>query len=339
MSSPRSIKLGHGAGGRLTDELIRGVFLPRLGGPHLAGLSDAALLEELPPGTPAMTTDGFVVDPLVFPGGDLGYLSGCGTVNDLAVSGARPLWLTWAVILEEGLEGELLERVTAGVARAAEEAGVELVAGDTKVVPKGKGDRMFATSAGFGMVPPGRELGDHLIRPGDALVVSGPIGDHGATILACRHDLAGEGLRSDAAPLNHLTEAAASSGLRLRSMHDPTRGGVVTTCHETARRSGSKIVLDEEAIPVRPETEAVSELLGVDPLYLACEGRVLLWVAEGDATELVELLRSNPRGEGAAMIGRVEPASATGTSVQLETRTGGRRALDLLSAEEQPRIC
>lgn len=338
MSAPGSILLGHGAGGRLTDELIRGVFLPRLANPHLATLTDAAVLDGLPPGRPALTTDAFVVDPLVFPGGDLGSLSVCGTVNDLAVSGARPLWLTWAVILEEGLDCALLEQVTASVARAAEEAGVLLVAGDTKVVPRGKGDKMFATSAGFGIVPPGRDLGDHRIRPGDSLIVSGPIGDHGATILACRHGLAGEGLRSDAAPLNHLTELAASSGLALRSMHDPTRGGVVTTCHETARRAGVRLVLDEAAIPVRPETEAVAELLGVDPLYLACEGRALLWVAAEHERELLDLLRSHRQGAEAAVIGRVEPAGS-GSPVVLDTGAGGLRPLDLLAASEQPRIC
>jgi len=338
MSAPDSILLGHGAGGRLTDELVRGVFLPRLANPHLAPLTDAAVLDALPPGRPALTTYAFVVDPLVFPGGDLGSLSVCGTVNDLAVSGARPLWLTWAVILEEGLDGALLEQVTASVARAAAEAGVLLVAGDTKVVPRGKGDKMFATSAGFGVVPPGRDLGDYRIRAGDSLLVSGPIGDHGATILACRHGLAGEGLRSDVAPLNHLTELAASSGLELRSMHDPTRGGVVTTCHETARRAGVRLVLDEAAIPVRPEVEAVAELLGVDPLYLACEGRALLWVAAEHERELLELLRSHRQGVEAAVIGRVEPAGS-GSPVVLDTGAGGLRPLDLLAASEQPRIC
>lgn len=339
MKPGESILLGHGSGGRLTGDLVREVFLPALGNPYLETLADAAILDQLPPGRPALTTDAFVVDPPVFPGGDLGYLSVCGTVNDLAVAGARPLWLTWALILEEGLDGELLDRVTTGAARAAAEAGVVIVAGDTKVVPRGKGDGVYATTAGFGVVPPGRELGDHRIRPGDSIVVSGPIGDHGATILACRHGMSGPGLQTDAAPVNGLVEAVLEAGLEVRAMHDPTRGGVVTTCHETAQRCGLGMRLDERAVPVRPEVAAVCELLGIDPLYLANEGRVLLWVAESDREALLEVLHAHPQGREASVLGRAVELGATGTQVLLETAIGGERPLDLLSAAEQPRIC
>ncbi len=334
-----AILLAHGSGGRLTHELVRDVFLPALSNPALVPLSDSALLDPLPDGRPALTTDAFVVDPPVFPGGDLGYLSVCGTVNDLAVAGARPRWLTWALILEEGLEGELLHDVVAGAARAAEEAGVALVAGDTKVVPRGKGDRLFAITSGLGVVPPDRDLGDARIRPTDAVVTSGPLGDHGAAIMACRHGISGASVRSDCAPLGDLVEKALACGADVRVMHDPTRGGVATLCHEVASRTDLRIVLEERALPVRDATLASCELLGLDPLYLASEGRALFWVAERDADRLVESLRSHAHGEGAARIGRVEAREPTRSPVILETAVGGERPLDLLSGADLPRIC
>jgi hydrogenase expression/formation protein HypE len=333
------ILLGHGSGGRLTRDLVRDEFLPRLDNPFLATLSDAAVLEELPAGRPALTTDAFVVDPPVFPGGDLGYLSVCGTVNDLAVAGARPLWLTWALILEEGLDAELLRTVADGAARAAEEAGVKLVAGDTKVVPRGKGDRVFAVTAGLGVVPPGRELGDAHVRPGDAVVATGTLGDHGATVLACRHALDPGALVSDCAPLAALVEAALASGADVHSVHDPTRGGAATTCCEVAARAGVRIVLEERELPVRREAAAACELLGLDPLYLACEGRALVWVAGGDAERLLDALHAHPLGEGARRVGTVEPARRGGAPVVLRTEIGGERPLDLLSGADLPRIC
>jgi len=207
MKTLKKVLLAHGGGGRLTRQLVEELFVPAFRNPHLETLTDAAVLPEMPPGRPAITTDAFVVDPPVFAGGDLGCLSICGTVNDVAMSGARPLWLTWALILEEGADGELLETCVKGAARAAEEAGVAVVAGDTKVVPRGKGDGLYAVTAGFGVVPPGRDLGDTKIEAGDAILVSGPIGDHGATILAHRHGLEAPGLRSDCAPLADLAEA------------------------------------------------------------------------------------------------------------------------------------
>ena len=201
MKAPDRVLLAHGGGGHLTRQLVEELFLPALQNPHLATLTDAAVLPEMPPGRPALSTDAFVVDPPIFSGGDLGCLSICGTVNDLAMSGARPLWLTWALILEEGADGDLLETCVRGAASAAKDAGVTVVAGDTKVVPRGKGDGLFAVTAGLGVVPPGRDLSDTHIEPGDAILVSGPIGDHGATVLAHRHDLLASGLKSDCAPL------------------------------------------------------------------------------------------------------------------------------------------
>jgi len=339
LSGKRPIVLAHGSGGRLTSELVRERFLPPLNNSHLAALSDSAILPPLPPGRPAMTTDGFVVDPPVFPGGDLGYLSVCGTVNDLAVAGARPLWLTWALILEEGCDGDLLDTCVAGAARAAEEANVQLVAGDTKVVPRGKGDRIYAVTTGLGVVPEGRDLGDHRVAPGDAVLVTGPLGDHGATVMACRHDMSGGGLRSDCAPLAGLVEALLASGAEVHALHDPTRGGLATVCHEVAGRAGVRMELDENLVPVRPEAAAVCELLGLDPLYLACEGRAVVWVAGDEAERALEALRAHPLGASAAAIGSVTDAGETGGSVVMRTAVGGLRPLDLLSGFDLPRIC
>jgi hydrogenase expression/formation protein HypE len=275
----------------------------------------------------------------VFPGGDLGYLSVCGTVNDLAVAGARPLWLTFAVILEEGLPGDLLETFVRGAARAAAEAGVPIVAGDTKVVPRGKGDRMYAVTAGLGVVPVGRDLGDHRIRPGDAVLISGSLGDHGATIMASRHAIGGPGLRSDCAPLAALAEALLASGADVHAMHDPTRGGVAATCNEVAGRAAVRIVLEESHLPIRPEVATVSEMLGLDPLYLASEGRIVVFVAAGDADRALEALRSHPLGRDAARIGSVEEAREGSVPVVLRTKVRGERPVDLLSGTDLPRIC
>ncbi|MCB9914791.1 MAG: hydrogenase expression/formation protein HypE [Planctomycetes bacterium] len=340
MSADERVLLGHGAGGRLTGELVRGLFLPALANPHLATLSDAAVLPELPAGgRPALTTDAFVVDPLLFPGGDLGYLSVCGTVNDLAVAGAVPRSLTWALILEEGLPRDVLERLTAGAAKAARQAGVQVVAGDTKVVPRGKADGAFAVTAGLGVVPSGRECGDEFVRAGDRVVVSGSVGDHGATVMAARHGLGSATLRSDCAPLRALVDAVYEAGVAPRCMHDPTRGGLATTLNEVAARAELAIELDEAALPIRAEVAAVCELLGLDPLYLACEGRAVFVVAPEEEETLLAVLRDHELGQGAAGIGRVTQRRERGVRVVLRTAAGGLRPLDLLSGMDLPRIC
>ncbi len=333
------ILLAHGAGGRLTAELISGTFLPAFRNDHLAALSDAAVLPDLPPGRPALSTDAFVVDPPVFPGGDIGHLSVCGTVNDVAMGGARPLWLTWALILEEGTDMTLVERCAASAAEAAREAGVTIVAGDTKVVAKGSGDGVFAVTAGLGVVPPGRDVGDHRIGPGDAIIVSGPLGDHGAVIMAVRHRLESATLRSDAAPVNGLVESLFEAGIEVHALHDPTRGGLKSVANEVAGRTKCRQILSEGSIPVRPEVGAVCELLGLDPLGLACEGRFLAWVADTDADRAVETLRRHPQGRDAAVIGRVEAGRPEAAPVVLETIGGAVRPLDLLSGTDLPRIC
>ncbi len=333
------ILMAHGAGGRLTGELISQTFLPALRNQHLATLSDAAILPELPPGRPAMSTDAFVVDPPVFPGGDIGRLSVCGTVNDVAMGGAKPLWLTWALILEEGTDMDLVERCTASAAAAAKEAGVAIVAGDTKVVAKGSGDKIFAITAGLGVVPPGRDIGDHKVQPGDAIIASGPLGDHGAVIMAVRHKLESETLKSDGAPVNHLVDSLYTAGIEVHALHDPTRGGLKSVANEVAGRTNCRQVLTESSIPIRPEVSAVCELLGLDPLGLACEGRFLAWVAADDAKRAVSALRKHPAASQAAIIGRVEAGVTGAAPVILETVSGATRPLDLLSGTDLPRIC
>jgi hydrogenase expression/formation protein HypE len=337
--TPDRLLLGHGSGGRLTHELVAGTFLPALDNPFLASLSDAAVLPELPPGRPALTTDGFVVDPPIFPGGDLGYLSVCGTVNDLAVAGARPLWLTWALILGEGADGGLISACAEGTARAAAEAGVQIVAGDTKVVPRGKGDRIYAVTAGLGVVPPGREISDSRIEDGDVVIASGPLGDHGATIMAVRHGLDAGELRSDCAPLTGLIESVFDAGIDIHSMHDPTRGGALTVCNEVAERSGRRIVLTETAIPVRPQVRAVCEVLGLEILGLACEGRVLAWVPADQAERALAAFRQHPQGREAAIFARVDGSADGEVPVVMETEVGSTRPLDMLSGSDLPRIC
>jgi hydrogenase expression/formation protein HypE len=340
MTRQRSkILLSHGSGGRLTGELIAETFLPPLDNPHLALLSDAAVLPELPPGRPALSTDAFVVDPPVFPGGDVGRLSICGTVNDVAMSGAEPLWLTWAVILEEGTAMELVKTCAESAAQAASEAGVTVVAGDTKVVARGSGDGVFAITAGLGVVPPKRDVGDHRIESGDLIIASGPLGDHGATIMASRHGMLSESLRSDAAPVNHLVASLFAAGVDVHALHDPTRGGVKSVTNEVAQRCQRRQIISETSYPVRPEVKAVCELLGLDPYGLACEGRFLAWVAAAEADRTVEVLRGQSGGEQAAVIGRVEDLAPGRAPVVLELTTGGRKPLDLLSGADLPRIC
>jgi len=326
-------------GGRLTQELVQEMFLPALENPALAALSDSAILEQLPSGFPALTTDGFVVDPPIFPGGDLGYLSVCSTVNNLVVAGARPTGVTWALVLEEGLEGELLRAVVDGAVRAATEADVPLVAGDTQVVPRGKGERCFAVTAGLGIVPAERKLGDGYIRPGDIMIASGTLGDHGATILACRHELESAGLRSDCAPLGTLVEALLASGAEVHALHDVTRGGIAATCQVAASRAGLGMVLEERALPVRREVRAVCELLGLEPLHLACAGRFVAWVDGRNAARVLDALHAHPLGSGAGLIGHAEASGSGPARLLLRTAAGGQRPLDKLSGLDLQQIC
>lgn len=331
------ITLAHGAGGKATQTLIEAVFLEAFRNPLLEPLGDAAVLE-VGLSRLAVTTDSFVVTPLFFPGGDIGDLAVNGTVNDLAVSGARPLYLTAGFILEEGLPVADLTRIVASMREAADAAGVHVVTGDTKVVQRGKGDGCYVNTAGIGVIEHARPLGPSRVRPGDAVIVSGPIGDHGITIMLARGDLGIESdLESDTAPLHELTAALLAEASGVRMMRDATRGGVATVLNEVARAAEVAVVVEEDAIPVRPEVRGAAELLGIDPLYVACEGRFVAFVDGAEADRAVEALRRHPLGAQAAVIGRVGDAPAG--LVLLKTAFGGTRICDVLVGDPLPRIC
>ena len=337
------IDMNHGAGGRATAQLVEELFVAAFAAadasPALRRGDDGAVLAP-PAGRLVMATDAHVVSPLFFPGGDIGCLAVHGTVNDVAVMGATPLYLSASFILEEGFPLADLKRIVDSMARAAREAGVAIVTGDTKVVEQGHGDGVFISTTGAGWLPPGRRLGGDLARPGDVVLVSGPIGDHGVAVLSKRESLEFETeIVSDSAALNGLTAAmlAAVPEGSVRVLRDPTRGGLATTLNEIARQSGTGITLDEAKIPVRAQVEAACELLGLDPLYVACEGRLVAICAPDAADPLLAAMHAHPLGQQAARIGLV--TDDPHRFVQMATRFGGRRVVDWLSGEQLPRIC
>lgn len=331
------VTMAHGAGGKATHTLVEAVFLEAFRNPVLERMEDQAVIT---PGAAriAMTTDSFVVSPLFFPGGDIGDLAVNGTVNDLAMAGARPLYLSAAFILEEGLAAEDLKKIAGSMARAAKTAGVEIVTGDTKVVERGKADGCFINTTGIGAIEREIELGATQVRPGDAVIVSGPIGEHGITIMLARGELdLVSDLRSDTAPLWGMVESLLAAGANVHCMRDATRGGVATILNEIAASAGVAVTIDEDAVPVREEVRGACEILGIDPLYVACEGRLVAFVAAQDAEVALAALRSHPFGSGAAIIGKVvqDPAGM----VLLKTQFGGTRIVDMLVGDPLPRIC
>ena len=333
-----TIVLGHGSGGRLMRGLIEGLFLPELDNPVLRAGNDAGRVAVRDDFLLAISTDSHVVWPLFFPGGDIGRLAVCGTVNDVAMLGAEPLYLTASFILEEGLDTGVLHRVVQSMKAAAGEAGVEIIAGDTKVVEKGKADGLYITTAGVGRIYPGVDIGGHRAQPGDVMLLSGPIGDHGIAVLGARGELGFEAkLESDVAPLNHLVRAMLEASPGVHVLRDPTRGGVATALNEIARASGVGIVLEERAIPVRPAVQAACEMLGFDPLFVANEGKLLAAVAPEHAEATLEAMRAQPYGGNAVIIGEVtaEPLGR----VLMKTVIGSHRVVDELSGELLPRIC
>ena len=333
------VTLAHGGGGRAMRDLIEGVFTSVFqppGGEDQARLMDAALQE--PGARLAFTTDSFVVTPIEFPGGDIGKIAVCGTVNDLVVGGARPLWLSAAFIIEEGTEIALLRRIAASMQAEAEAAGVRIVTGDTKVVERGKGDGVFVTTAGVGVIPAGRDLGAARIRAGDAVLVNGFVGDHGAAILAARGDMALDtDLVSDCAALGHLMEAVLAAAPDVHAARDATRGGLASALNEMAAEAGVSVELDEACLPLRPEVRGMCEILGLDPLYLANEGTLVLFVPQEQAAAALAAMRSRPEGRDAVQIGLAK----TGQSgrVTLRSPFGGARIVDMLVGEQLPRIC
>jgi hydrogenase expression/formation protein HypE len=331
------ITLAHGAGGKATHTLIEAVFLDAFSNPLLDPLEDAAGF--VVDGTRlALTTDSYVVSPLFFPGGNIGDLAVNGTVNDLAVSGARPLYLTAGFILEEGFPVADLQRIVASMKAAASVAGVSIVTGDTKVVQRGKADGCYINTAGVGVVTYPRPLGVATVQPGDAVLVSGPIGDHGVTVMLARGELDIEAdLVSDTAAVNSLVASLLAATPGVRAMRDATRGGVATILNEVAKAAEVAVVVDEDAVPVGPEVRGASELLGIDPLYVACEGRIVVVVDGSEVSAALAALRAHPLGRDAAVIGRVK-ADPPGL-VLLNTQFGGTRICDVLVGDPLPRIC
>jgi hydrogenase expression/formation protein HypE len=330
------VTLAHGAGGKATRDLVEGLFVEELGSEPLAPLADAALVDGA--ARLAFTTDSYVVKPLVFPGGDIGELAVNGTVNDLAMVGARPRWLSAGFVLEEGFPVDQLRRLAASAGRAARAAGVAIVAGDTKVVEKGKADGLYVTTAGIGVVDEGVELAPARVAPGDRVILSGTLADHGMAVLVARGDLALEAaIESDTAPVHELAASLVALGDALRWLRDPTRGGLATALNELAQAAGCAVVLDETTLPLKPAVHAACEILGIDPLYVANEGKLVAVVAPDAAAEALARLRAFPLGAGAVEVGeiRAEPEGL----VLLETALGGSRIVDVLVGDPLPRIC
>jgi hydrogenase expression/formation protein HypE len=331
------ITMSHGAGGKATQTLIEAVFLDAFRNPLLEPLEDAAALA-LTGSRVAMTTDSYVVSPLFFPGGNIGDLAVNGTVNDLSVAGAVPLYLSAGFILEEGFPVAQLSQIVAAMSAAAAAAGVQVVTGDTKVVEKGKADGCYISTAGVGVIEHPGPLGVATARPGDAVLVSGPVGDHGVTIMLARGELDIEAdLTSDTAPLNGLVAALLAAAPGVRALRDATRGGVATILNEIARAARVAVQVSEDQIPVRAQVRGAAELLGIDPMYVACEGRLVAVVPADEAAAALAALRAHPLGEQAAIIGEV--AAGPPGIVLLKTAFGGTRIVDLLVGDPLPRIC
>jgi len=341
------VLLGHGSGGKLSHELIESLFLPQLTNPILQTLDDSAVCSlqgslkaraTKMEGRIALTTDSYVVRPLFFPGGDIGRLAVCGTVNDLSMVGATPLFLSAAFILEEGLPLTTLRRIVASLRRAAREAKVKIVTGDTKVVERGSADGLFINTAGVGIVPDGVNISGSNARPGDAVILSGSIADHGISVLLERAKMGFvNSVKSDIAPLNHLVAVMLRTSQNLHALRDPTRGGLATTLVEIAHQSNVAIRILEEKIVVKQEVAAACEVLGYDPLYVANEGKLIAIVASEDAERVVDSMKKTRYGKQATIIGEVLPDPKG--RVLMKTRVGGTRIVDMLSSEQFPRIC
>jgi hydrogenase expression/formation protein HypE len=331
-----TVILGHGSGGTLSRDLLNRLFLPELGKAAPRALDDSAVLT-IDGQHYALTTDSHVVSPLFFPGGDIGRLAICGTVNDLAMVGATPVALTCGFVLEEGLSFEVLQRVVASMKAAAQEAGVFIAAGDTKVVQKGGADQLFINTSGLGKIPEGVNISGANAKEGDVVIVSGTIGDHGIAVLSAREGLGFETtLESDVAPLNHLIQAMIGAG-EIHVLRDPTRGGLATSLVEISEQSNVTVELNEQNLPYKPAVKAACEMLGFDPLYVANEGKLVAFVKESDAQNVLDVMMKTKYGEDAAVIGKVIGVGKS--QVRLKTAIGGTRLVDMLPGEMLPRIC
>jgi len=335
--SEAKILLAHGSGGKLSHDLVREIFVPRFSNPFLEPLDDSARIANQD-GSLAFTTDAYVIHPLFFPGGDIGRLAICGTVNDLSMIGAVPSYLSLSLIIEEGFSLNRLERIISSARDAAEEASVQIVTGDTKVVEHGAADQLFITTSGIGWIPKGVHLSGLHAKPGDAVLLSGFLGDHEIAVLSQREGFEFEAdLKSDCAPLNSLVARMLRVCPDLRCLRDPTRGGLATTLNEIASGSGVGVVLEEERIPVRESVRGTCELLGLDPLYLANEGKLVAICPPHEADKVLQAMRAHPLGQHAEIIGRVTEENPK--RVTLHTLIGGHRVVDMLTGAQYPRIC
>lgn len=331
------ITLAHGSGGKLTHRLIKNLFLKKFDNTKLKPLSDSAILT-IDGITLAFTTDSHTVKPIFFPGGDIGKLAVSGTINDLAVMGAKPLYLSCGLILEEGFDYNLLEKITSSMSKTAESAGVEFVTGDTKVVEKGKGDEIFINTSGLGVIAEGRKPIPEDIKSGDKVIINGSLGDHGIAVLSAREEFGLDtNIKSDCAPLNGLIDLILNTSRKVRFMRDPTRGGVASALNELVMDKDFGIILKEDSIPVKKQVEGICEILGFDPLYIANEGKVILIVDKDDAQSVLKKMKTHKLGKDAKIMGEVvwEPSG----KVCLESKTGGSRIIDMMIGEQLPRIC
>jgi len=332
------IVLGHGSGGKMMADLIKDIFYARLENPTLLAGNDAGVVELTDGIAIAVSTDAHVVSPLFFPGGDIGRLAVSGTVNDVAMVGATPLYLSASFILEEGLEMEILDKVVESMQEAADEADVEIICGDTKVVSRGEADGLYIATTGVGLLDPSIHIAGNQAKPGDQVIISGTIGDHGIAVLEARGELGFHTeLRSDVAPLNHLIEEMLAASKGIHVLRDPTRGGVASALNEIARQSEVGIILDESALPIKPEVAGACEMLGFDPLYIANEGKLLALVCPEDADRVMEAMRKSAYGKDAALIGHVEDQPSG--RLLMRTPLGSTRIVDVLAGELLPRIC
>jgi hydrogenase expression/formation protein HypE len=330
------ILLGHGSGGKLMHRLLKELVLPHFRNPILDKNDDSAVFNLK--GKTAFTTDSFVVKPLFFPGGDIGKLAICGTVNDLAVMGAKPMYLTAACIVEEGFEIRLFEKIIQSLAETASLAGVKIVGGDLKVVEKNSCDKIFINTSGIGLIPGNLNISANNAQVDDVIIINGFIGEHAAAVMSSRQDYKLKTtIQSDCAALNHLIADVLKASSNIRVMRDPTRGGVATTLNEIAQQSGVQIEIEEEKIPVTEAVKGFCEILGIDPLYMANEGKVLIFTGENDGRKILAAMRKNPLGKHAQIIGRV--TKKNNPLVLLHTSIGSRRILDMLASEQLPRIC
>ena len=332
------ILMGHGSGGKMMNDLIKSTFLPPLDNPALRAGNDAGVVSIGPTDRLAISTDSHVVHPLFFPGGDIGKLAVCGTVNDISMMGAIPNYLTAGFILEEGLEIAVLTKVVQSMKEAANEADVLIIAGDTKVVQKNKADGLYITTAGVGIINSKVVVGGAQARPGDVVIISGSVGDHGIAVLAARGELGFEtAIQSDIAPLNHLVHKILKISDEIHVLRDPTRGGLASTLNEIAYQSGVGVFLDEKSIPVKPAVQAACEMLGFDPLYVANEGKMIVIVARKDAESVLESIKDTKYGADAAIIGEIKETPTS--RVLMRTAIGSTRIIDVLAGELLPRIC